>query len=270
MGCVVGVSVFAAGCRFEMLDHQYIYFPQGWEARDWKALSGLPLEEVWLTTRDGVRLYGWYVEAPDSPGVLVWYHGNAGNIAHRLENLIELHRRGLSVLLFDYRGYGQSEGRPSEEGLYQDGLAAYDYLIRQRAIPSTQVVLFGRSLGAAVAGEIARTQQVAGLILESPFPSVEAVARRAFGGLPAHRLLKARFDLLQRLKDVRVPVLVLHGDRDTIIPFAFGAEVYEAANDPKHFYRIPGADHNDTYAVGGEPYFEQLLRFVRQVTQQNA
>ena len=252
-----------------MLDQQFIYFPHPWEARDWKALSGLPLEEVCFGTKDGVGLYGWYVEAPTRQAVLLWCHGNAGNISHRLENVIELHRRGLSLLIFDYRGYGRSEGRPSEEGLYQDGLAAYDYLKDQRHVPQEELVMFGRSLGAAVAGEIARNRPCAGLILETPFPSVEAAAHAFYGGLPLHQLVKARFDLGKRLKEVRVPVLVLHGDRDTIIPFALGEAVYEAANEPKRFYRIPGADHNDTYVVGGEPYFQELLRFVRDVTQQD-
>ena len=117
------------------------------------------------------------------------------------------------------------------------------------------------------AGAVARQRQAAGLILETPFPSVESVARKLFAGLPAHVLLKARFDLGGHLQDVRLPVLVLHGDHDTIIPFALGQEVYHAAHEPKEFYRIPGADHNDTYLVGGEAYFQVLQRFVERVTQ---
>ena len=249
-----------------MLDHQYLYFPSPWEPRDWKALSQLPLEEVWITASDGTRIFGWYVEAPQRRAVFLWYHGNAGNLSHRLDNIAELHRRGISLFIIDYRGYGQSEGRPSEEGFYADGLAAYEYLSRARAIAPEQLIIFGRSLGAAVAGEVARQRPAAGLILETPFPSVEAIARTLYAGLPAHRLLQARFDLVKRLPDVRMPVLVLHGDRDTIIPFAFGQAVYAAANEPKRFYRIPGADHNDTYIVGGEPYFQELLAFVERVT----
>lgn len=250
-----------------MLDHQYLYFPEAWDdSQDWRAVSGLPLEEVWLTTRDGVRLFGWYLEHPASPGVLLWCHGNAGNIIHRLDNLAGLYRRGLSALLFDYRGYGRSEGTASEEGLYQDGLAAWAYLAQTRDIPPSRIVTFGRSLGAAVAGEIAAQRKVAGLILESAFPSVEAVARWMFSGFPAHLALKARFPLADRLRQVRVPVLVLHGDRDETIPFQFAEAVYEAAQPPKRFHRIEGAGHNDTVLVGGEAYYQELLRFIREVT----
>ncbi len=251
-----------------MLDRQYLYFPAPWEDRDWSEASGLPLQDVWFRAEDGTRLFGWFLPAPGGvPGaVLLWAHGNAGNIIHRLDNLAELHRRGISVFLFDYRGYGRSDGIPSEPGLYLDVLAAYDYLLNERKIPSTRIIAFGRSLGAPVAGELARRRQVAGLILETPFPSVKAVARRLFRGLPAHLLLKSRFDLAARLREIHVPVLVLHGDRDTVIPFELGRAVYEAANEPKEFVVIPGADHNDTYLVGGEEYFQHLLGFIDRVT----
>ena len=251
-----------------MLDRRYVYFPAPWEDRNWAELSGLPLEEVWFRAEDGTRLFGWFLPAPgnETGPVLLWAHGNAGNILHRLDNLAELHRWGLNVFLFDYRGYGRSGGVPSEKGLYLDVLAAYDHLANDRKIPSARIIAFGRSLGAAVAGELARRRPVAGLILETPFPSVEAVARRLLHGLPAHLLLKSRFDLAARLREIHVPVLVLHGDRDRVIPLDLGRTVYEAANKPKEFVLIPGADHNDTYLVGGEEYFQHLLSFIRRVT----
>ncbi len=249
-----------------MLDRQYVFFPEPWQEGAWGQGSGLPLEEVWLKTQDGLRLFAWYVEAPDSPGVLLWCHGNAGNVIARLDNLVELHRRGLSTLIFDYRGYGQSEGAPDETGLYLDVQAAWAYLTSERKIPPHRIIAYGRSLGAAVAGELARSQPVAGLILESPFPSVKAVARRLLGGLPVELMLKSRFDLARRLKAIQVPVLVLHGDQDTVIPFDLGETVYQAAQEPKAFYRIAGADHNDTYIAGGEPYFKTLVDFVRTST----
>lgn len=255
-----------------MLDRQYVYFPEPWEERNWSGIFDLPLEEVWFRSEDDVELFGWYVQSPvrrpngsDTQAVFLWCHGNAGNISHRLENLSELYRRGISTFLFDYRGYGRSHGQPSEEGLYRDALAAWEVLTKLKKILPARVIAFGRSLGAAVAAEVTRRKQVAGLILESPFPSIETMARRMFGGLPAHWVLKARFDLAKRLKQVQVPVLVLHGDRDTVIPFELGEAVYQAANEPKTFYRIEGADHNDTTLVGGEPYFQELLRFVQLV-----
>ena len=252
-----------------MLDRHYVYFPAPWEPRDWAQASGLPLEEVWFRAEDGTRLFGWFLEArpPLAAAVLIWAHGNAGNIIHRLYPLAELYRRGLSVFLFDYRGYGRSEGAPSEEGLYLDGLAAYDHLVDQRKFPPGRIIAYGSSLGAAVAGELARQRPVAGLILETPFPSVEAVARMAFRGLPAHLFVQARFELARRLGQVHVPVLVLHGDRDRMIPFDLGRAVFDAANEPKEFVTIPGADHNDLHLVGGESYYQPLLQFARKVTQ---
>ena len=253
-----------------MLDRQYIYFPGPWEARDWKALSGLPLEEVWFAAKDGTRLFGWFLEPPDPYApVLVWAHGNAGNISHRLDPLAELYRRGLGIFLFDYRGYGLSQGDPSEEGLYLDVAAAYDFLATQKKIPAGRIIAYGTSLGGTVAGELACRREVAGLILETTFPSIEAVARSVFRGLPAHLLIRARFELGRRLKEVHVPVLVLHGDQDTMIPYELGRAVFDAAHEPKEFVTIRGADHNDLHLVGGEIYYEALLRFARKVVLRN-
>ena len=253
-----------------MLDHQYIFFPEPWQDGNWQEISGLPLEEVWFKTEDGVRLFGWYLQAQEAIGTLLWSHGNAGNIIHRLENLEFLYRHGFSVFIFDYRGYGKSEGVPTEAGFYQDVEAAWVYLTQERKLSAEQIVAYGRSLGAAVAGELAVKRPVAGLILECPFPSVEVVAKRLFMGLPAHRMVASRFDLAKRLKVVEVPVLVLHGDGDKVISFDLGEAVYRAAKEPKRFYRIVGADHNDTYQVGGEGYFETLTQFVREATQNSS
>lgn len=246
-----------------ILDQMFVFHPDPWKDRDWKALSGLPLEEVWFTAADGTRLFGWYVEGPATSGVVLWCHGNAGNIINRLENLALLYQSGLSVFLFDYRGYGRSQGRPSEEGLYQDALGAYDYLTRTRMIRPERIVLFGRSLGAAVAGELASQKPAAGLILESAFPSIEAVAKFHYGGLPVHRLLGADFRLIDRLPQLSLPKLIIHGDKDDIIPLELGRQVFEAAKPPKFFYVIEGADHNDTYQVGGPAYFKRWVEFVQ-------
>jgi hypothetical protein len=193
---------------------------------------------------------------------LLWCHGNAGNIIHRLDNLARLQRIGVSIFLFDYRGYGRSQGRPSEVGLYRDALAAFTHLTETRRIPPKRIVLFGRSLGAAVATQLASTRPAAGLVLESAFPSVEAVARHYYFGLPAHWFLGSRFPLEDRLKDVHIPLLVIHGALDEIIPFELGQRVFEAANTPKSFYAVAGADHNNVYVVGGTAYYERLKRFV--------
>ncbi len=248
------------------LDHLFVYHPEPWVERDWAKASGLPLEDVWFEAADGARLFGWYVESRQTPAVMLWCHGNAGNIIHRLQNLVELMRVvGLSVFLFDYRGYGRSQGRPSEEGLYRDALAAYRFLVTAKGVAPKRLVLFGRSLGAAVAGEVAARQPAAGLILESAFPSIEAVAKAHYGGLPVHWLLGADYRVLDRLPYLTLPKLIVHGDRDEIVPLALGRQVFEAAREPKQFYLVTGADHNDVPFVGGRPYFLALKAFIASV-----
>lgn len=246
-----------------ILDQLFVYHPDSWQEQDWKARSGLPLEDVWFQSSDGTKLFGWYVEQGATSAVVLWCHGNAGNIINRLENLRELYRLGLSVFLFDYRGYGRSHGSPSEEGLYQDAFGAYDYLTRTRMIRPERIVLFGRSLGAAVAAEVASHKPAAGLILESAFPSIEAVAKFHYGGVPVHWLLSAEFRLIDRLPQLSLPKLIVHGDQDDIIPIELGREVFEAAKPPKSFYVIKGADHNNSYYVGGEPYFRRFMDFIQ-------
>jgi len=245
-----------------LLDQLFVYHPHPWEDRDWARASGLPLEDVGFSSADGTKLFGWYVESTRVSAVLLWCHGNAGNIIHRLENLRELHRIGLSVFLFDYRGYGRSQGRPSEEGLYQDAMAAYDYVTRQRRITADRMVLFGRSLGAAVAGELAAHKPASSLILESCFPSIEAVAKYYYHGLPVHWLLGASFRLIDRLPHLSLPKLFVHGDRDSIIPLSLGEQAFHASKAPKEFYLVKGADHNDLPFVGGRPYYAKLREFI--------
>lgn len=252
--------------RTNVLDQFFVFHPEPWVERDWGRASRLPLEDVWFSSEDGTRLFGWYVAARRPSAVLLWCHGNAGNIIHRLENLIALYEIGVSVFLFDYRGYGRSEGIPSESGLYQDAHAAYRYLTDVRQVDPARLVIFGRSLGAAVAGQLASDQKIAGLILESAFPSVAAMAKEQFNGLPAHWLLSSRFSLIEHLPSIRVPILMIHGDQDTIVPFSLGEQVFRAAPNPKSFYIVKGADHNNLPNVGGAPYFAKLKQFIESVT----
>jgi len=149
-----------------LLDQFFVYHPDPWKEGDWSAAAGMPLEDVWFQAADGTKLFGWYAEQSAASPVLLWCHGNAGNMVHRLDNLRALYRLGLSVLLFDYRGYGKSQGRPSEDGLYQDAVGAYDYLTRVRRIRPERLVIFGRSLGGAVAGELATQRPAMGLLLD--------------------------------------------------------------------------------------------------------
>lgn len=248
-----------------MLDNLFIYFPSPWTERNWAALSGLPLQEFTVSVTDTVRVYGWLVVASSRAPVMLWCHGNAGNITHRLENLAELYRRGVTVCIFDYRGYGKSTGTPSEPGLYQDAIAVYDYLVRHRRVRSERVVLFGRSLGAAVAGKVATKRSAAGLILEGAFPSIQAMADYHYWGFPARWVVKARFPLIEIAARITIPTLVIHGERDTIVPIELGRAVFDAIAGPKEWLVIPNAGHNDVPFVGGALYFDRLLGFINRV-----
>jgi len=232
--------------------------------------AGLAYEDVWFPATDGIRLHGWLVPAPEARLTLVWFHGNAGNISHRVDNIKELHRlldRRLlpTIFIFDYRGYGQSAGSHSdlsEEATYRDAEGALAYLRGRHDLASTGLVYFGRSLGAAIAVEAARRHPPAGLILETPFTSIKDMARVTLPLLPVGALLRTRYDSLSKIREVRVPLLVLHGDRDDVVPYEQGRRLFEAANQPKMFYTIRGAHHNDTYIVGDRPYFDAWARFL--------
>ena len=258
---VIGILVR----QMSFIDRQMIYFPDQ-ELVSTPADVGLVYEDVDFTATDRTKLHGWYVPG-DSRTTLLWFHGNAGNISHRVDNIMMLNSAlGANIMIIDYRGYGRSQGSPSEKGLYLDAEATFEYLVSERGVDSeTELVLFGRSLGAAVAVEMAVRHQARALILESGFTSVKDMAHRAFPFLPSNVLLtmvEARFNTISKIGNVDYPVMVLHGDQDEIVPFELGLELVEAASDPKLFYRIQGAGHNDTYDVGGEPYFEALREFI--------
>ncbi len=223
---------------------------------------GLEYEEVWFEAADGVKLHGWWVPQPGQP-VFLWFHGNAGNISHRLDNLRLLwHLVGVQIFIFDYREYGRSQGRITREGTYLDAAAGYQYVAENRAISSLDIILFGRSLGTALATDLAVKASCRCLILESPFTNSEDMARLYapffFDWRPS-----VSYDNLGKIGEVKVPVMVIHGEHDEIIPVDMGRRVYAAAPDPKEFYLIPGAHHNDTYLVGGKTYFDRLRDFIR-------
>ena len=249
----------------KLLDRQFIFFPDK-ELVSTPGDFGLEYEEVFFSASDGVKLHGWFVPGEEET-TLVWFHGNAGNISHRLENLEMLHRRlGINVFIFDYRGYGRSEGRVTEKGTYLDAEAAIEYL-RSRLGPELEenIVLFGRSLGCAVAVEMATRHKVRAVILESPFTSIQAMGQRAYPYLPVGlliRLIEARYDSLSKMRGIHSPVMMVHGDQDDLVPIELARELFDATNEPKRFHTIKGAAHNDTYWVGGDAYFDALRRFI--------
>ncbi|HET6371185.1 MAG TPA: alpha/beta hydrolase, partial [Nitrospiria bacterium] len=224
---------------------------------------GLAFEDVYLNTSDGVKINGWFVPSSGARTTLLWFHGNAGNIGHRVEPLHRMHDAlNANILMIDYREYGKSEGKVSEEGTYRDAIAAYDYLLTRSDVDPEHIVLFGQSLGAGVAVELALKRKAAGLILEAPFTSIAAMAKAALPWLPIGGLISTRYDNLSKIARINVPLLILQGDRDEVVPYAQGRKLFEAAKEPKTFYTIAGAGHNDTYLVGGEAYHRALSRFI--------
>ena len=222
---------------------------------------GMAYEDVFLSAQDGVKLHGWYIPRQGSKRVLLFMHGNAGNISHRGESIALFHRLGLNVLIFDYRGYGRSEGSPSEQGLYRDAAAAWRYLTETRGFDAREIVLFGRSLGGAVAAQLAAVQQPGALILESTLSSARDFARSAFPLLSRLVVVRYEFDTLASLARVRCPVLVLHSPEDEIMPFALGEKVYAAAGEPKRLVKLQG-DHNGGFLLSQPGYERELDDFI--------
>ena len=222
---------------------------------------GLAYEDVHIDTDDGETLHGWLVPAREPAATVLFFHGNAGNISHRLDTLAIFHQLGLDVLMIDYRGYGESTGRPSEQGTYRDARAAWDYLVRERAVPEQRIVLFGRSLGGAVATWLATQVRPHALVVESTFTSVPERAAELFPWLPARLLSRFRYDSLQRIAEVQTPVLVIHSPDDEVVPFHHGQALYRAAASPKAFARIRG-DHNGGFLLSRERYMAQWRRFL--------
>ncbi|MCL6543624.1 MAG: alpha/beta hydrolase [Bryobacteraceae bacterium] len=238
------------------------YHPWKYPRGSWEAQAWLGAVDVWLRTDDGVRLHAWWVPASESPLATLFVHGNGGNLTHRLGHILAIREAGSSVLMLDYRGYGRSEGWPTEAGLYRDADAAYRHL-QELGYPPDRIVLHGESLGTAVAVELASRRPCAGMILEAPFPSAGDVAWRV---LPLVGPLVARgFGSKQRIAGFQRPLLVIHGTRDEVIPFEFGRQVYDAAPGPKWFWAVEGAGHNDLLQVAGATYRARLQEFYRRI-----
>jgi hypothetical protein len=226
--------------------------------------AGLRYEEINFRAADGVWLNGWYIPSREKDSMAVlFFHGNAGNISYRLESARVFNRIGADVFLFDYRGYGKSRGKPSEEGLYWDGRAALDVLLR-KGYDLSRIVFFGRSLGGAVAAKLATEQTPAALILESTFTSLADIGGRYFPFLPAQYIVGDAFDTRSCLEKVNCPVLVVHSQDDEIIPYRYGEALFEAAREPKAFLRIKG-DHNGGFILTGEDYRLGLKDFIDSV-----
>lgn len=226
--------------------------------------AGMEFEDIFFSTVDGVRLNGWFIKAAGktpAPATVLYFHGNAGNIAGRIDKVSYLQQMGLNVFLVDYRGYGKSEGAPTEQGLSLDAWAAYDYLVGVKGVPAKKVVVYGSSLGGAAAVDLACRRPVAALILDSTFTSAADMARKIIPLIPSF-MVSVKLDSVHKIATVTAPKLFIHSSTDEVVPFALGQRLFAAAPFPKEFLEIRGG-HNDGYLVSEKTYVGGIKAFLR-------
>ena len=258
---VVIVTLVASGLIALTWSQQrrLIYFPSPGPVPS--AAAVLPTgRDVVLDTEDGIRLGAWFF--PGRRGAVLVCNGNGGDRSMRAALAVALNRMGLSVLLFDYRGYGGNPGRPSEEGLAADARAAQAWLAAQPEVDSDRIAYFGESLGAAVAVGLAVQRPPAALMLRSPFTSLADVGAVHYPWLPIRRLLLDRYPSVERIASVHAPLLVIAGDRDDIVPLSLSRRLYDAAVEPKRFVLVPGAGHNDPELLDGRHMLDEMKGFL--------
>jgi hypothetical protein len=234
---------------------------------------GLEYENIFFPAADGIQLHGWFVPSSDSEEktTLLWFHGNAGNISHRLENLLLLHRYlNISIFIFDYREFGLSAGHISKAGTYLDAKGAWNYLLRQRLVEPSKILLFGRSLGTALAVDLAASEPCLGVVLEAAFTSSQDMLKRYFLGAIPPELSQSAYNSIDKIHLIRAPLLFIHGEYDEAIPVEMAQRLYQAAQVPKRFHLVSDSGHNDTYVVGGAEYFHQWQDFLKECLEEKA
>jgi len=237
-----------------------LYFPMKEIDQTPKSI-GLNFEEITLRTKDGINISSWHIPAQNERGVVLFCHGNAGNISDRLDSIRIFHELNLSVLIFDYRGYGKSGGSPTEKGTYADAEAAWDYLINIMNVKPAKIIIFGRSLGSAVAAETALRHKAGALIIESGFTSVPDLGSKFYPYLPVKLISRYHYSTIDKVDRVDIPKLFIHSPQDEIIPFEHGTALFEKAIEPKEFLRITGG-HNEGFLISGMTYINGLNSFI--------
>ena len=266
-----------------VFEDRFIYYPVKFPEGEWnvstpRAAAGdtVPvIEDCYFLTRDGLKLHGWFcapskkvqgkLEPVPTRPVLLWFHGNAGNITDRYDMIRALITAPLKIFVVDYCGYGRSEGSPSEQGLYLDAEASWSYLTVERGIAPGQIIVFGKSLGGAPAIDLATKIEPAGLIVQSSFTSIADMASSIIPLFPGF-ILRTKMNSIDKIGRVRCPKLFIHSPADELVPFKMGRRLYAAAAEPKRFYEVAGAPHNSTWLVGGHPYLNEIREFVNSCT----
>ena len=260
----IAASAYIAVCvLIYLFQARLVYFPSA-EYHSTPADIGLAFEDVTFTTSDGLNIAAWYVPSSiggSQTGTVLFCHGNAGNLSDRLVTIRILHSLGCNVLIFDYRGYGRSAGKPDEQGTYRDAEAAWEYLVNKRGVSPRRLILCGRSLGGAVAVQLATQHPPAALVVESSFTSLVDVARVHYRWLPARLLCRFHYDSAARVATISCPKLFLHATDDELIPIEIGRRLYQAAAPPKRFIETPGG-HNTGGFTHSPAYSRQLATFL--------
>jgi len=284
---VLFITYLGWGVMLYIMQPKFLYGPVREVAYAPSELE-LDFEDVTFKSSDGLRLSGWYIPAPlemnhqveptqlrsglltgpeeDSEFTVLFCHGNGGNIAHRLDSINILHDLGLSCFIFDYRGYGSSEGKPNEQGTYLDAGAAYKWLREEKKISPDNIIIFGRSLGGSIAAQLAGQVKARALVIESAFTSYADIGQKFYPYMPVRWFARFSYRTIDYVKNVDCPVMLIYSRNDDIVPFEFGPELYKAANDPKEFVEIFGS-HNNGFLVSGEIYkkaWTKWLRFLKE------
>lgn len=266
-GSLIALFVLAGGVILIRLLQHWIIFPATREIYRTPADFGWEYEELLLDVGNE-RTHGWFIPLENARGVILFSHGNAGNIADRLESIELLRRLGFSVMAYDYGGYGRSTGRVSEERCYADIRAVWRELTETRGVPPERIVLFGRSLGGAVTADLAREVQPAAVVLESTFLSVPDMAREIFPFLPARWIVSIRFANKDKVADIHAPLLIVHSPDDRVIPYRHGKELFARSRAPKRFLEIRG-DHNEGFALSMDAYLQGWEDFLAPILPRN-
>ena len=245
------------------IERHSIYFPMK-EITVTPRAIGLPYEEVYFETSDNKKLCGWFISGDKTEPTIIFCHGNAGNISHRLEKIAVFHDLGFNIFIFDYRGYGKSEGGPSESGLYKDARAAYDYLTVKMGIPAGDIILYGESIGGVVAADLASVKNVKALITEEAFTSTRDMARIHYPFIPRF-LIASKFDSISKIKNVTCPKLIIHSVDDEIVPFSLGEKLFNQASAPKKFLKIRGS-HNTAFFDSKEEVAGGMRSFLKEIS----
>ncbi len=267
---VLVIAYAGLGLTLFFMQSKFLYRPLR-EVANTPEDIGIEFENVTLETADGVKLNAWYIPAKEAKMTMLFCHGNGGNIMHRLDSINLFNKLGLNCLIFDYRGYGQSEGKTTEQGTYTDAMTAYKWLTETKKISPEKIIVFGRSLGGSVAAYVAERMKVRALVLESCFTSYVDMGKKLYPYMPVRWFARFNYDTIGCLKKVRSPVMIIHSRNDEIIPFEFGLELYDAAAEPKEFVEI-GGSHNDGFLISGEIYtaaWKKWIKFLSEQKQQN-